>query len=436
MSGQEQGERPPGDGRGRKILVRLRDKGLRYWVTASIVFLLAVTGSSQVYEYLGLQKARSSYFQALLDWGPRPPSPKFVKIVLVEDQNYWLGYPAGRRPIKRDYLAHIIDRLVCANANLIALDFDTRSPDPNTPAIPAEYQAETKVLIESIEKAARKGKKVVLATNISHNGRGGWRRDASIYDAFGYCKTASADKAPFKQEESYKENITCGYIELPDDPLVVPLRVALDDGGSLDSFALAVARALRPELIEQYLADVTSAPRYANYISVDKFVRAKSRLNVDYVLNATDRYNLLEANAFVIGGHWSSLADGRGAYVDSHLTPVGSIAGVELQANLIESLLDTRTLGTTPIWFLHSAEIAFSLLAAIVFAVLKTIWQKLAGVLAVFVLLLFIQWIVLHGFGIFFDAFVPLLGLSLHTLYERIFMPGEDEEPSDEEQHA
>jgi CHASE2 domain len=363
----------------------------------------------------------SSYFQTLLDWGPRQPSPKFVKIALVEDQDYWLGYPSGRRPIKRDYLANIVDKLVFANVNLIALDFDTRSPNPNVAIIPAEYQTETNALIASIENAAKNGKKVVLATNISRNSHGDWHRDASIYDAYGFCSTDKS--ALFDKISAYKKNIKCGYIELPDNPLVVPLQVHLDDGIFIDSFALAAARALRPELIDQFLSEVTAAPRYVNYMSADKFASANSRLNVNYILTSSERDNLLEASAFVVGGHWRSFANGRGNYTDSHPTPVGSIVGAELQANLIESLLDSRALGTTPVWFLRGTEIAFSLIAAIAFALLDRFWSKIVGVLLVFVLMFIVQWIVLHGFGIFFDAFVPLLGLSLHTLYERLVMP-------------
>jgi hypothetical protein len=74
-----------------KWLSRLIEKGARYWATAFIVFFLTITGSSYVYDYLNLTDARSKYFQKLLEYGPRPTDPKFVRIVLVEDDDYWHG---------------------------------------------------------------------------------------------------------------------------------------------------------------------------------------------------------------------------------------------------------------------------------------------------------------------------------------------------------
>ena len=79
-------------------------------------------------------------FQWLLDHGPRPPEPKYVKIVLVEDDEYWEGSPAGRRPIKRSYLKDLVDHLVAAKAYVIALDFDLRTPNPASTEIPKDYE--------------------------------------------------------------------------------------------------------------------------------------------------------------------------------------------------------------------------------------------------------------------------------------------------------
>jgi CHASE2 domain-containing sensor protein len=410
----------------RRLISRLNEKPFRYWVTASIVFILTITGSSKVYEYLHLTNARSYYFQQLLEWGPRVPNPKFVTLVLVEDQEYWQGYPAGRRPIKRDYLASIVDTLVTANANVIALDFDTRLPDPNSTKIPTDYKRETDILIQAIENAARKGKKVVLPTSIWRDAEGRFHHDSDIYQSYGYCKTGSQTDLigqVANQVETPKKNISCGYIELPDNPLIVPLRQMLGDGSYLDSFALAVARAVRPDLISDFLERIGPGAHYSNYIAEEKF--AKSKFSARRVLEPGADNDALQASAVIVGGHWRSLALGRGLYIDSHPTPIGSIVGAELHANYVEDLLDTRSYGTFPFWFLRATEIIFSLIAAIAFAVILSFWGKVVGILALFVLLLFVQWVVLHGFGVFFDAFVPLLGLALHTLYERLFGPHE-----------
>src|ERR1700730_4644842 len=148
-------------------VARLRGKRLSYWCVAIVVLLLAHFGSPQIYKKLGLGDVRSRSFQTILDWSPRPAEPRRIKILKVEDDEYWLGPLAGRRPIKRDYLASLIDKLVAMNVHIIALDFDVRLPDPNSFEIPEEYRVETQRLIDAIRNAARSGKRVVLASPVS-----------------------------------------------------------------------------------------------------------------------------------------------------------------------------------------------------------------------------------------------------------------------------
>jgi CHASE2 domain-containing sensor protein len=408
------------------LIARLKRKSVRYWITALIVFLLTITGSSKIYEYLHLTDARSRYFQLLLEYGPMAPRAKFVRLVLVDDDEYWLGYPAGRRPIKRDYLASIVNALVDANAYVIALDFDTRSPNPKSPLIPPDYQSETDTLIKAIENAAQKGKKIVLPTSASKDSEGQWQHDADIYQPYGYCTTGvpinSATKENTRQTDTFEKNITCGYIELPNNPLIVPLSLALADGSSLDSFALAVAKAARLDLVSDVLKRGTGT-RYSNYITEEKF--KESKFSAGSVLKPGADNSALQASVVIVGGRWKSLALGRGPSIDSHPTPIGSIVGAELNANLVEDLLDNRSYKTPPDWVLSLIEILFSLFAAIAFAVIIGIWGKVFSIFFVFLFLIFVQWLVLHGLGVFFDVFVPLLGLALHTLYERLFSPHE-----------
>jgi CHASE2 domain-containing sensor protein len=139
----------------------LRQKRLRYWITASFILVLSFAATPFLYNMLNLSQTRAQLTQFLLELDPRPLVPRFVKVVLVEDDEYWAGYPAGRRPIKRDYLARLIDKLVDADARVIALDFDIRLPDPeHSPLeVPFYYKQETDELIHSIVNAALKRKK-------------------------------------------------------------------------------------------------------------------------------------------------------------------------------------------------------------------------------------------------------------------------------------
>ena len=138
---------------------RLRDKTVGYWIIAIIVLIVAEASSPYLYDYLSLTNVRSLFFQMLLDWGPRPAEPRQIEIVRIEDDEYWEGELAGRRPIKRDYLANLVSRLVSLNAHVIALDFDVRLPKPDSAEIPQDYRSETLLFANAIKAAARQGKK-------------------------------------------------------------------------------------------------------------------------------------------------------------------------------------------------------------------------------------------------------------------------------------
>jgi CHASE2 domain-containing sensor protein len=395
------------------VLLVLEEKGARYWITALVILVLATIGSPYVYEELHLTNARSYFFQRLLEWGPRPVEPKFVTVLLIEDEEYWKGDLAGRRPIKRDYVAKLVDNLVLANARVIALDFDTRLPDPHQMIIPKDYREETAALVQAIERAAQHGKKVILAAPISYNAQGLYQRDADVYQANHLCEN--------EDEKAWRKNITCGYIALPDDPLIIPSRLPMAESDDLDSFALAVARATQPELITRLLKRTDNHARYANFISQATFKSFNAELSAGALLNGSVDADLLDSRSVIVGAHWSRDAAGRGPRVDLHWTPVGFIVGAELHANFAEALLDARVFRSTPEWILKAIEIGFSLLAAVAFAAFAGVRGKIASISVALAFLFVLQWLMLHGFGIFLDVFVPLVGLGLHSVYERLW---------------
>jgi CHASE2 domain-containing sensor protein len=395
--------------------LQLWAKGLRYWLTALVVCILAVTGSPYVYRNFKFSELRSKYFNELIALNPRPSEPKFVRLVLIEDKDYWLGEPSGRRPINRRYLAKIVTKLKDANAAVIALDFDMRVPDPKAAKIPDEFRQETQALIDAIKQAAAHGTKVVLSTPIWRD-HGSFIVDWDIYQASGLCKhdvTRSNDG----ESDPIQNNITCGYIAVPDDPLVVPLQILLADRTKLDSFALAVSRALRPQYVKGFLGRVENSAQYGNFIAHDKF--ASIETPVSTVLQADWRNDDVRTNAVIVGGNWSTFAYGRGRHIDEHWTPDGWTIGAELQANFVENILDTRTYGVYLGWLLRGSEYFLSALAAILFALVGRFWLKLLAVLSLSAAMLTIQWLVLSLFGVFFDAFIPIAGLGVHALYER-----------------
>jgi CHASE2 domain-containing sensor protein len=403
---------------------RVADAGFIYWTSTLIIAFICVVGSPYVYNLLHLTELRSRYFQALLELGPRPPEPRFVSIALIQDDEYRGDELAGRNPLKRDYLAKMIDTVAAQNAYLIAIDVDMRLPDPTSMKIPESYKQETEILIGAIRRAASAGKKIVLANSIWRDETGKIYQDPDIYQAHGMCRpypgsTTAADPDA-QQSRELMENIVCGHIALPGDPLVIPIRVPLARGGYLNSFAFAIARVLRPELMSRLEGKIGDEARYGNYISSERFQEFQALVSARALLQGTVAKRQLEARAVIIGGDWSTFAAGRGRRVDVHPTPVGPIVGAVLHANFVEALLDSRTFKFTSVHALHVTELVFSLLVALIFVLIRPWWAKVASLVPLLVSLLLIQWMILHGFGLFFDAFVPLLGLGLHSLYERV----------------
>lgn len=407
------------------FLADLKKKPLRYWISALFVFLLSYAGSKSVYEFFGLEKARAVHFQYLLDHGPRPPKPRFVSVVLINDDEYWNGDPAGRAPLNRAYLTRVVDGLVAANVHVIALDVDVRLPNPESMQIPSAYKEETCKLIEAIKRGAGAGKKFVLATPISFDEQKRYRRDTDIYQSNGLCerrdKPLTEQKScglSFKPEE--KANVTCGYIALPYDILAIPGWIDTSDGDKLDSFALAIARAERPALVDDSLWQKGATVRYANYISESRFEQSKAKFSTTELLIGSGKINL-QNGAVIVGAGWSTFALGRGPGIDLHQTPLGDMAGTLLHANFAEALLDSRTTQAAPEWFAYLLEGLFSLVAALILAVISSVWGKVGALLSLFAMLFFLQWAILHGIAMFFDAFFPVFSLGLHSLYEKVF---------------
>jgi len=425
-----------------RVVGRLKRKGVRYWITALTVFVLAVLGSPIAYSGLHLEEYRSRYFQWLLDHGPRAPRPSFVGLVLVDDDNYWGRRFAGRAPIKRDALAEII-LAIPKHVRVIALDFDMRLPDPSSMEIPDEYKKESCVLIEAIESVAREGRRVVLSAPISFNAQRRFQRDTDIYQANGLCtppgQQSQANACNIVWRSDAKSRISCGYIALPDDMLVIPHTLTLADDTPLDSFAIALARAHIPERVAEVIDVANGAVRYGSFISEQRFIGAGLRVTADQLLKATpsdpklpdqSETPTLSRNVVIIGGNWRSFAKGRGPWIDDHGTPIGFMPGPILHANFAEAILDSRVFPALPRWLLETIEIGFAMVAAGVFALSRGVAAKvgwLAGMLAV---LLFFQWLLVHAVGVFFDAFLPILGLGLHSICERLIGHQKGEPPS------
>ena len=398
----------------------VKARSYHYWTTATLVFILSIVASPFVYDKLGLGGARAYLFQKPFDWWSQGAASQKVSLVLIGDEEFWRGELAGRRPVKRDYLARIVGKLVEVNAKVIALDFDERLPDPASPTLPNDYKAETDKLIAAIKGAAMSGVKVVLATPVTRS-EGRYWRDHDIYQINDLCQGGATQAAA--ESDPIRENITCGYIALPYDPLFLPNQLRLGDMTCLDAFGLAIARAKdkNSDAVKKFSDCQGPATRYTNFIPPDKFakVSAGTLLTADLKPLRKD----LEGKIVIVGGDWFSFAAGRGLKVDQHLTPVGLMDGATLHANYVEAFLGSRTVAETPVWALYALELMLGVGAAVLFAGLPNFWLKLFGIVAVVAFLIAVEWVLLLERGVFFDPMLPIVGLGLHSLYDRLFEP-------------
>jgi CHASE2 domain-containing sensor protein len=124
-------------------------------------------------------------------------------------------------------------------------------------------------------------------------------------------------------------------------------------------------------------------------------------------------------HAVIVGGQWHEYGVGEGDIVDTRQTPLGPAPGVVIHHNFTEAILDGRSYSYVPMWLLTSLEVIFGVVAALVFAAYSGFWTKVGGFIIFSFALVLIQWLMLQLFGTFFEAFVPLLGLWLHSIFER-----------------
>lgn len=407
----------------RTLAARLMSHGARYWVTAALVLAFSLAVAPRVEEFLHLQKFQYGVYQRLSELAPRPLLPRSLKVVLIQDDEFWLGPPSGRRPLKRKYLADLVRALDEANVRAIALDFDLRTPDPSSARVPPEFEEETLALVRTLGDVAQR-RKVILARTIwyDENERRGAKLEPDIYNAFGICVQPRGDgswenpgspAAPLTPDA--RANISCGFVALPTDLRLLPGRLELSDGTTIDSFSLAVARARNPELV----GDISTSARFGSYIPHEVLwrttVSAASIRQRDPPTMAR-----LQSEVVIVGGAWRTLAHGRGASVDTYETPVGPEFGALIHANFAEAMLDSRVFVNTPGWLMRVLEIAFSVLASALFALFPKVVAKLGILAAVSVFLIAMQWVVLHALGVVFESLVPVFGLWLHSVIERL----------------
>jgi len=408
----------------RKKFRILYSLGLGYWTRVALAIVLSFAITPFLDRHFGLIEIRNRLHQFLekIDRGSLEPRYN-TRVLYINDDEYWKGGkgdPAGRRPIKRDYLAKLVSAVDQANAAIIALDFDMRSPDPGTDEIPSDYADETKTFVETILKVADK-RIVVLPKTVVYDGEGTAWLEPDFYDSYGLCDPVEKTRqwrhtqTGVEIKDHQKKNIRCGYILLPPDKRLLPGNLKIGNGGFLDSFGHAVAKASDPKRVHD------DASRYGSYIPEKQFENDGTILSAREILNSADfAHNELAAKLVIVGAHWRALAANRGDFTDMHSTPVGTLPGALIHANFVEAFLDGRTYGFTPEWLVPASDMLLGFIAAAIFAFYPQFLNKLIILIVLSGFLIVIELFALHFLGLFFDAFVVLFGVWFHSIGESL----------------
>lgn len=351
---------------------------------------------------------RYAAYQFVIRQIPRPVQTRRTVLVLIGDDEYWNGPLKFRSPIKRDYLAAIVDALREANAAVIALDFDFRVPSKDGVPVEDPYEGEARELVAAVKGASQK-QKIILPKTIRYDDEHEYITQRDIYDTYNV----------------EGDNIRDGYIALPPDTRRVPwFTIQIKNGPPINSFSQAIALADNPKAL-QGLAEKLPLP-FCSFMSQDAFDPVSA---TDLLHHAPDAFKKLAHKIVIVGGVWHRLDYAQGPYIDEYTTPVGNIPGSYIHANYVEAMLDSRIYRPYEGTILIMIEILESVLVAIPFALAIRFSFKILITMLFCLGLVGFSLFSLLALGLFFDFFVPVVVIVGHGIVERLVVGGSRPRP-------
>ena len=388
------------------IATELRKKSAWYWVRVSCIACVGLFLNSWLAGHppQWMLELRLAVYQILSKSGPRTAQIGHLAIVEISDEEYWKGTLAGRRPIKRDYLASVVKALCDGEAQVVALDFDLRSPaQDGSLANHPDYQPETDELAREIRDASVQCRIVLPRTLYCPNPPDGkCTREESVLDSYSFDP----------------KRVTWGYINLPTDVRQIPLRRDNVEAATIDSFSQAVAAADSPNAFG-HLKAIRQFP-FGSFISEDLFRASKAVLRAQDVLKdgSQNLAAVVGGKTVLVGASWHSNAFERGPIVDSHVSPVGSVPGVFIHANYAAALLDGRAYAPVGEVFTSVVDVVIVGFVAVFFAVPMVLWQRWCWIVALAAGLALVSYICWQNFGLFVEATIPAVLLLAHSLLD------------------
>jgi CHASE2 domain-containing sensor protein len=390
----------------RNIWSDVKGRGPRYWIFAGLFILAGVAASGYLdkhYFFLGPRYAASQLLQRTIP-GPIPHARRVV-FVSIGDDEFWKGDLDRRIPVKRDYLARLVAALDAVDPEIIALDFTLRSPvaDGTIVETPA-YSRETARLIDVVEHTTNAA--IVLPLTVNE---------------FGYDKKTNSyplDSNIFGHYQFKNPHVKWGYTNLSLDIRRIPLYLRIKGHDPIPSFSQQMAVILDPG---NQSARRSSGAIFGSFMPVTSF-RAIPAAEV--LSSPAGKWReQVRHHAVIVGSFAHKDAYGRGPYIDGFQTPVGDVPGAAVHANWVEALVHEHVFPVVPDWARDLVEVLLSLLVSIILARTIAPFAK-AGYFVSLVGSAFVaSYLLQQNLGVFFDPFLPVLFVAVHSLGEEAFGP-------------
>jgi adenylate cyclase len=392
-------------------LTRLRGRLLRA-IAIGLVVSAAVTGLSRLGLFAGWEARAVDAFVFLRE---QEPAPDIVLVTIDEDAFRELG---ERQPLSRRYLADLGEFLMRSGARVVGFDIVVR-----TPTSADEDQA----LVEAVQRWARARPGAIVFASPLEPPKAGSAPGYALLPPFtgdlpalfgfasapqgadrmvrrlmpllpsraggflpGFSLAVLAGAAGLSQAElSRGLGSSGGSVKLPIRSAHNSPRSADDSARSLESVPIA-------QLTAAWRVDYAGPPgTFTSFPSGPLVALARSG-------TAPDPDNPFRDRIVLVG---ATFAESR----DFYATPAGLMAGVEIQANMVHTLLGRRALLPPP-WPLGMALLAALCVTVSVLSIwLRPLWLTLAG-LALSGLLIAVSWRA-YARGYWLDFVAPLVAV-------------------------
>jgi CHASE2 domain-containing sensor protein/signal transduction histidine kinase len=292
-----------------------RQRFLIEWAVVAVAATLLV---AFVVRYDLANRADSLVYDALIDFDARPPDPDIL-IVAIDDRSL---AALGRWPWPRTTHAALLDRLAAAKPRAVGYDVLFVESTPDDATLAAAMRAAAPVYVPLLLNAP------------------------------------GTDEAPYNVTEPVPlvadAAAAVGHVTLPFDPDGIVRRAALEqrdgDRGWMQLMQLLLGRRLAPPLqaelplsAETVLVPYVGPPGRYPTVSAASVIAGEVPREI-----IADRFVLVGATASGLG--------------DSYPTPVGGesqlMAGIEIQANLLDALRSGREIGEASRWTIFAASVA------------------------------------------------------------------------------